>query len=262
MAANEAHPILRWARNTLRFYGLLLGRHRDSVRRLASGRPPVLLLCGWGGTRHTMALLEERLDRDGFAPYVFPLGGALRRFNTRGVDALAVKLERHLQSLEMGMPGLRVAVVGHSMGGLIGRYLVAKLGGSRFVHTLVTLGTPHRGSPMATAAGYTPLARYSPAIAQLTPGSAFLADLAEQPLPPETSCAALFSSEDHYCPPPAAEFDIPPGADHMMNVEVGPVGHVELVIDEGVYELIRNELLRGLDRAGKARPVTGRSARR
>ena len=42
-------------------------------------------------------------------------------------------------------------MVGHSLGGLIARYYVTRLGGDERVHTLVTLGTPHSGTYSAYA---------------------------------------------------------------------------------------------------------------
>ena len=45
----------------------------------------------------------------------------------------------------------RMHVVGHSLGGLIARYYVTRLGGDERVHTLVTLGTPHSGTYSAYA---------------------------------------------------------------------------------------------------------------
>ena len=43
----------------------------------------------------------------------------------------------------------RVNIVAHSMGGLDARYAISKLGLNRKVAALVTLGTPHRGTPAA-----------------------------------------------------------------------------------------------------------------
>lgn len=43
----------------------------------------------------------------------------------------------------------RVVVVGHSMGGLDARYMIAKLGMADRVAALLTVTTPHRGSPFA-----------------------------------------------------------------------------------------------------------------
>jgi triacylglycerol lipase len=45
--------------------------------------------------------------------------------------------------------GKRVIVVGHSMGGLDARYMVARLGMADKVAALLTVTTPHRGSPYA-----------------------------------------------------------------------------------------------------------------
>ncbi len=42
-----------------------------------------------------------------------------------------------------------VIVVAHSLGGLIARYWIARLGGHELCHGLITLGTPHRGAPKA-----------------------------------------------------------------------------------------------------------------
>ena len=43
----------------------------------------------------------------------------------------------------------RIDLIAHSLGGLDARYALAKLGLARRVRSLVTIGTPHRGSPIA-----------------------------------------------------------------------------------------------------------------
>src|SRR4029079_11866754 len=43
----------------------------------------------------------------------------------------------------------RVVILGHSMGGLDARYMISKLGMADRVAALVTICTPHRGSPYA-----------------------------------------------------------------------------------------------------------------
>src|SRR5688500_17896117 len=40
----------------------------------------------------------------------------------------------------------KLVLIGHSMGGLVARYFVECLGGWQVTRTLLTLGTPHRGS--------------------------------------------------------------------------------------------------------------------
>lgn len=45
-----------------------------------------------------------------------------------------------------GAADARLVLIGHSMGGLIARYFIECLGGWEVTRTLITLGTPHRGS--------------------------------------------------------------------------------------------------------------------
>jgi triacylglycerol lipase len=46
----------------------------------------------------------------------------------------------------------RVDVIAHSLGGLDARYALSRLGLARRVRSLVTVGTPHRGTPLADLA--------------------------------------------------------------------------------------------------------------
>jgi triacylglycerol lipase len=54
-------------------------------------------------------------------------------------------LARFIQSLDAG----RVNVIAHSMGGLDARWAIAYLGLGTRVASLTTIGTPHRGTPLA-----------------------------------------------------------------------------------------------------------------
>jgi len=240
--------------STARFYAMWAMPHREDVRRLASGRPIVILLYGWGGTRHTMAAIEERLLLDGFAPYVFPMGGLFGRFNTDGIDDVSARLKSFLESLEMSLGTGRIAIVGHSMGGIVGRHLVSAGGGEALVHTLVTLGSPHRGSPVAASAARALPRRMSRALAQMAPGSDLMRRLAEIPLPASVYCVAIYSRQDAYCPPPSAELEAPPGASHIANADAGWLSHVELALDERAYEIVREALREGLARYASAAP--------
>jgi triacylglycerol lipase len=65
------------------------------------------------------------------------------------VAARAKKLREVIRAAAGDEP---VHVIGHSMGGLDARHMITHLGMDRQVRTLVTLGTPHRGSPIADRA--------------------------------------------------------------------------------------------------------------
>ena len=50
------------------------------------------------------------------------------------------------------LPHDRVDIIAHSLGGLDARYALARLGLAKRVRSLVTIGTPHRGTPLADLA--------------------------------------------------------------------------------------------------------------
>ena len=65
---------------------------------------------------------------------------------TAGVARRAADLRRFIVR---EVPAGPVHVIGHSMGGLDARYMVAKLGMDRRVLSVTTVATPHRGSSFA-----------------------------------------------------------------------------------------------------------------
>lgn len=69
---------------------------------------------------------------------------------------------------ELGVP--RLDLVAFSMGGLIGRYYLQRLGGCEHVARFVTISSPLRGTMLAHAGR-------GPAFAEMRPGSTFLRDL-------------------------------------------------------------------------------------
>ena len=90
---------------------------------------------------------------------------------TGDIRAAARDLGEHVERL-CAVSGVdRVHVIGHSLGGLIARYYVQRLGGDARVDTLVTLGTPHQGSHIAHLLPPTVVPR------QLLPGSDLLREL-------------------------------------------------------------------------------------
>lgn len=154
------------------------------ITDMATAGTPILLVSGLlpgvMDNRPAFTAFRAALRRHGFGA-VHEVNFSVRTALTRDVRAAATELGEHVQRLRERTGADRVHVVGHSLGGIVARYYVQRLGGDETVHTLVTLGTPHGG----TAAAYllpTPLAR------QLRPGSDLLAELAE----PAPSCRTRF----------------------------------------------------------------------
>jgi len=75
------------------------------------------------------------------------------------VDAAAARLADNLKTYVN--PARPAIIVGHSMGGLVARAAVERHGAAPYVRSIITLGTPHRGSPLADPGFITDLARKS-----------------------------------------------------------------------------------------------------
>ncbi|HEX8523186.1 MAG TPA: alpha/beta fold hydrolase [Tepidisphaeraceae bacterium] len=75
-------------------------------------------------------------------PSVHPTGGiALRARQLKAYILRSMK--------KLGLEDRRIILIGHSMGGLDARYMISRLGMADRVAALLTVCTPHRGSPYA-----------------------------------------------------------------------------------------------------------------
>jgi pimeloyl-ACP methyl ester carboxylesterase len=203
---------------------------------------PVLLVYGFLGTRRSFELLEARLRRDGHGVFTINLGGLADAFNTRTIDEtaehVAAKVERLYRRYDLGP----LTVIGHSKGGLIGRYYVKRLGGEKRVRTLVTLGTPHNGTPTAYLGAPFPVFR---SLRQMTPMCPFIRRLKLGPWPDSVYFASIHSKADRVTPFPVALLETG-GKPNLVNVEVD-AAHGEFLSRKRVYDAIREQL-----RAGEA----------
>jgi triacylglycerol lipase len=84
--------------------------------------------------------IRERLEAAGNRVYT------ARVSPTAGIARRASDLKRYI---ERDLPAGPVHVIGHSMGGLDARYMIARLGMESRVKSLTTIGTPHRGTTFA-----------------------------------------------------------------------------------------------------------------
>ena len=210
--------------------GLLMG---DVV---AAGTP-ILLVHGFVDNRSVFTLLRRGLRRTGFGRVI-----ALNYSPfTHDVADVAGRLQELVERTCEETGYERVHVVGHSLGGLVARYYVQRLGGDARVHTLVTLGSPHTGT---TAAHLLPtsLAR------QLRPGSGLMAELAAPAPGCRTRVVSYWSDLDQLVlPKRSARLEHPDLA--VRNVLVRGVGHMSLPISgRVVHEITR--LLAHLDADG------------
>jgi pimeloyl-ACP methyl ester carboxylesterase len=191
---------------------------------------PILLVHGMVDNRSIFTLLRRGLLRRGFGRVMTlnysPLTGDVR--------AAAADLAERVEQLVADTGYERVHVIGHSLGGLIARYYVQRLGGHERVHTLVTLGTPHGGTLPARLLPAT-LGR------QLRPGSDLLTELDEPAADVTTRFVAYWSDLDQMIVPKRNARIVHPDL-QVRNELVRRTGHMSLPIDPRVVHGISTQL--------------------
>lgn len=221
--------------------------HLDPVTRgwlvgdVASAGIPVLLVHGLVDNRSVFTVLRRALRKRGF--------GQVQSLNysifTQDVRVAAAELGVAVERLCDRTGHDQVHVIGHSLGGLIARYYVQRLGGDVRVARLVTLGAPHGGTAWSRLAP-----RWLPPasiITQLRPDSPVLRELELAAPNCRTSILAVYSDLDQLVVPAAAGRCQHPDLD-VTNVMVKGVGHMSLPVDSRVVRLVAGHL-RGGDHA-------------
>ena len=128
-------------------------------------RLPVVLVHGIDDTGRVFGAMGRALREAGWDVRVVdytPSNGAV------GIDCLPEQMREYVET-HFGA-GEQFDLVGFSLGGLVSRYYVQKLGGWERVRRLVTISSPHNGT-------LTAFFRRNAAARQMRPGSAFLAAL-------------------------------------------------------------------------------------
>lgn len=144
-------------------------------------------------------------------------------------DQVAAKIDAIIGAT--GAP--RVAIVGHSMGGLVARAYLRRYGAQK-IASVMTLGAPHHGSVHAWA---------FPGIClgQLRPGNAWLVELNRtEGLPLPVRFVSLWSWHDSMVAPQTSS-----RLEGAENIELTGIGHNALLGDEQVFALVAAELTRG-----------------
>jgi pimeloyl-ACP methyl ester carboxylesterase len=216
------------------------------VADLDASTTPVLLVHGIVDNRSIFALLARALRRRGFG-VVHAVNFSVLTAFTGDIRVAARELGHHVERICASTGADRVHIVGHSLGGLMARYYVQRLGGDARVDTLVTLGTPHRGSLVAH---FLPPTRVPQ---QLRPGSDLVRELDEPAPGCRTHVVAVWSKQDQLIIPQSAARLEHPDLD-VSEVVLEHVGHLSMTIDPDVVHLVTRLLAR--------RPVGGVRDRR
>ncbi|MEO6860335.1 MAG: alpha/beta fold hydrolase [Microcoleus sp.] len=128
-------------------------------------RNPVILIHGIWDTKAIFSKMSARLTELGWCVYslnLTPNDGSL------GLDSLAKQLADYIS--ETFDPEQAIDIVGYSMGGIVSRYYVQRLGGINRVQRFITISSPHKGTLTAYSL---PL----PGYLDMRPDSGLLRDL-------------------------------------------------------------------------------------
>lgn len=193
------------------------------------GGPPVLLLHGYGASGGYWIHLARRLDAAGISHAsvdLVPLGA--------DIDDYVPLVEQAVEALRAATGAPRVAIVAHSMGGLVARAWMRAHGAARLAR-LVTLGTPHHGTVLARF-GLGANAAQMRAGAD-GPGPWLRALAAGEDAAARAAVTSIYTQHDNIVAPRASA--ALPGA---RNVALAGIGHVALGSDPRVLDLVMREL--------------------
>jgi triacylglycerol lipase len=136
----------------------------DGPPAVATHGHPVILVHGIFSNSRDMTRMARHFRAQGrevFTPNLSPARGEV------GLEELARQLAAFADAK---VPHGKFDLVGFSMGGLVSRYYVQRLGGVNRVEHLVTIAAPHHGTATAHL-------NARPGARQMRPGSEFLRDL-------------------------------------------------------------------------------------
>lgn len=182
-------------------------------------RRPILLLHGFGSSKRMLRPLQAHLRRT-TGRVVVRVGVSSGREDLR---ASARRVEAVLANLARSPEFEYADVIGHSMGGLVATYLLKRVDGGRRIRNVVTLGTPHRGTPTAFV-GVLIVGFFCEAVWQMLPDSSFVRELKWTPVPEGSELISIGGAYDMLVPASYTELAPLPGhrnlrcdsADHMQ----------------------------------------------
>jgi pimeloyl-ACP methyl ester carboxylesterase len=191
---------------------------------------PVILVHGWVHNRSAFLWMTRALRRAGFRTIHSLNYNPMKQGIREIAQSLAIEVDRVLAVT--GAP--RCMVVGHSMGGIVARYYVQALGGHRNVDTVVTLGSPHRGT-------YTAHLGLGPAARELQPRTPIMRELEETARPSGVRWIAYWSDLDLMVAPAVNGKLIHPAL-AATNIRTRDTGHLSLLLSGEVLRSVVDHL--------------------
>ncbi|OZH55122.1 lipase class 2 [Hydrocoleum sp. CS-953] len=187
---------------------------------------PVLLIHGIFDTIRIFDKMSQYLKKSGWEVYSLNL---VPNYGILGLDKLAEQIADYVD--QTFPPNQPIDLIGFSMGGIVSRYYVQKLGGIDKVKRFITISSPHNG----TLTGY---ALNLAAPKQMRPKSDFLENLNQDiDILEEINFTSIWTPYDAMILP-ARSSQIPVGRDIKIDILL----HAWMVSDEKVLKVIVEEL--------------------
>ena len=221
----------------------LRGNHIDRRDDFAEFPEVVLLLHGFFQTRNIWEVMERRLRQHNYGVFSLDLGGFLWRFNTRSINYQSQWLADKIEGIAVKHNLNKIHIIGHSMGGLLAKQYIQRHGGERRAQSLITLGTPHHGTPTALLGVFLMgggLLSRSPF--QMLPRSKVIQSIRSEGFPSEIGLTSIFSKGDAICPWWCSVLRYPSHSPNVKNVSLKGIGHSELTSDSRVFRLVLQHL--------------------
>jgi triacylglycerol esterase/lipase EstA (alpha/beta hydrolase family) len=160
-------------------FGALTGTAAAPVGAQTPPKDPVVIvggfLTGQPIADFFYAGLANRLRADGYQAYIFgPVD-----FGTADIRASAASLNRFVDNVRATTGAQKVDLIGHSQGGLTGRYYIKSLGGAAEVDSMISLSSLHYGTAVANLGAFLLLGDCAglAGCEQMRIGSTFLGEL-------------------------------------------------------------------------------------
>jgi len=209
-----------------------LANFYPSRQRTLADAPDVVLVNGFFTSPRSMDVIVDYLEARGLAcaiPNLGSLGGPWQTGRVRHAGRL---LADYLATLP---EGARPWVVGHSIGGMIARYAVQLDRAGPRVRGVMTLGSPHRGTPIAMFGLL--LGILSRAPMDIIPLSSQIRRLNRARWPNDVPLLSIVSTADLLCPVRFGQAELP-GVDCIRNIVLEGLGHTEMVRTDYVLDAI------------------------
>ncbi len=196
--------------------------------RIAPEARPIVLLHGFASTPRVMGPLARHLGRARGSETV-----CAEVSSTRDLRAQAHAVLRTVKELAIRSGG-PVDAVAHSMGGLIATYAMKALDRGRHIATVVTLGTPHGGAPLARM-GALLKNEFAIVLGQMQPGAGFLAELEGLPVPERSRLVSVAGRRDLVVPSDSSRVA---AGERQRTLWVDGATHSTLLISRSVMRLV------------------------